>query len=280
MVSKNKDFPFDYYLKYLFKNKITKKKFIKFSKEVFKIIEELKKNKPKEIKSKIIGNVVVPREDNGKKKNFYDLFAFHELSLFSKYITLKNNFKFALDVGANLGLHTIVLSNLGYKTKSFEADPDTFKKLRKNLKNNNCKNYEIYNFAISDFNGKSKFYQIKDNLTANTLENTSKKIYGKHEVINVKVRKIQNYLPKSNSIIKLDVEGSEYDILKTINFTKNSFKKKFFFEVNDIASAKKIFDFMKINNLKFYVEKNGWKTIKQFSNMPKSWKDGSILIDN
>ena len=65
------------------------------------------------------------------KKNFYDLFAFHELSLFSKYIKLKNNFKFALDVGANLGLHTIVLSNLGYKTKSFEADPDTFKKLRK-----------------------------------------------------------------------------------------------------------------------------------------------------
>ena len=43
MVSKNKDFPFDYYLKYLLENKITKKKFIKFSKEVFKIIEELKK---------------------------------------------------------------------------------------------------------------------------------------------------------------------------------------------------------------------------------------------
>ena len=51
MVSKNKDFPFDYYLKYLLENKITKK-FIKFSKEVFKIIEELKKISQKKLNLK------------------------------------------------------------------------------------------------------------------------------------------------------------------------------------------------------------------------------------
>ncbi len=259
MILKNTKYPFDYYLNYLLKKEVTKVKFDKLSEEVFEIIKDLKKNKPKEIRSRILGNIIVPLEDNGKKKNFYDLFAFHELSLFAKYIKLKKNFKVALDVGANLGLHTIILTRLGYKVKSFEADPETFKKLKKTLKSNVCKNYKLYNFAISNFNGKSKFYQIKDNLTANTLENTSKKIYGKHKVIKVNVRKILNFLPQTNFIIKLDVEGSEYDILKTISFKKKRIKKKIFFEVNDSGSARKIYDFMKQNNLKFYVERKNWR---------------------
>ena len=276
---KNLEYPFDYYLNYLLKKKVSKEQFKKFSKEVFKIINLLKKEKPKKIRSKILGNIIIPKEDNGKKKNFYDLFAFHELSLFTKYIQLKKNFRFALDVGANLGLHTIVLSRLGYKVKSFEADPDTFKKLKKNLKSNMCKNYTLYKFAISNFSGKSKFYQVKDNLTANTLENTSKKIYGKFKMINVNVRKINNYVPKSNSLIKLDVEGSEYDILKTLKLKKGNTSKKIFIEINDYTSAKKIYEFMRTNNLNFYVEQNKWRRIKQLSQMPKSWKQGSVLLD-
>ncbi len=104
----------------------------------------------------------------------------------------------------------------------------SIKEYKKTLKSNVCKNYKLYNFAISNFNGKSKFYQIKDNLTANTLENTSKKVYDKHKVIKVNVRKILNFLPQTNFIIKLDVEGSEYDILNTISFKKKKIKKKFF----------------------------------------------------
>ena len=94
------------------------------------------------------------------------------MSLFAKYIKLKNKFNYALDIGANLGLHTIILSRLGYNVKSFEADPTTFKKLKINLERNLCQNYKIYNFALSDFNGSSKFYQVTDNLTPNTFENS------------------------------------------------------------------------------------------------------------
>ena len=102
----------------------------------------MKKKKIKIIKSQYLGNIVVPNTDNGKKKNFYDLFAFHELSLFAKYIQLKNKFKYALDVGANLGLHTIILCRLGYKVKSFEADPSTLK-LQRNLKKSMQKLYDL-----------------------------------------------------------------------------------------------------------------------------------------
>ena len=45
MKVKNLDYPFDYYLNFLLKKKISKEKFKKFSKEVFKIINLLKKKK-------------------------------------------------------------------------------------------------------------------------------------------------------------------------------------------------------------------------------------------
>ena len=40
------------------------------------------------------------------------------------------------DIGANIGLHTIVLSKLGYKVDSYEPDEKHFKLLIKNLKKN------------------------------------------------------------------------------------------------------------------------------------------------
>ena len=272
------EYPFDKYIKILLQKKITKQSFQKYSNEVFKLIEIMKKKKIKIIKSQYLGNIVVPNTDNGKKKNFYDLFAFHELSLFAKYIQLKNKFKYALDVGANLGLHTIILCRLGYKVKSFEADPSTFRKLQRNLKKNLCKNYTIYNLAISDFNGRSKFYQITDNLTANTLENTSKQVYGKYKTINVNVKTINKFLPNSNTLIKLDVEGAEYNILKSINFSKK-YNRKIFFEVNNNISSKQIFNLIKLKNLKCFSELNVWKKVKYLSQMPSSWKHGSVLID-
>ena len=220
MIKKNFEFPFDYYINYLLKNKISKRKYQQLSKEVYGIINQLKKNNPSIIKSKILGNIIVTKEDNGKKRNFYDLFSFNELSLFSMYIKHKKKYKIAFDIGANLGLHSIVLSKLGYQVKSFEPDPDTYKKLKKNLKINKCKNYKLYNFAISNFYGKSNFFQIKDNLTANTLQNSSKKVYGKFKTIKVNVKKIDRYLSNENSLIKLDVEGSEYNILNSINYKK------------------------------------------------------------
>tara|TARA_Y100000591_G_scaffold192681_1_gene166671 strand:- start:57 stop:272 length:216 start_codon:yes stop_codon:yes gene_type:complete len=67
---KNLEYPFDYYLNYLLKKKVSKEQFKKFSKEVFKIINLLKKEKPKKIRSKILGNIIIPKEDNGKKKKF------------------------------------------------------------------------------------------------------------------------------------------------------------------------------------------------------------------
>ena len=143
---------------------------------------------------------------------------------------------------------------------------------------NSCKNYKLYNFAISDFNGTSKFYQVKNNLTANTLESSSKKIYGKYKIINVKVKKLNKYIPQENCLIKLDVEGAEFNILKTLKYSKK-LKKKIFFEVNDNVSAKKIFDFIKLYKLKCLAELNGWKEIKKLRQMPTSWKQGSVLLD-
>ena len=274
----NEKFPFDFYINYLLSKKVNKIIFLKFSEEVFAIIKILKKKKIRIIKSHFFGNIIVPNADNGRK-TFYDLFAFHELSLFVQYYKLKKNFSFAIDVGANLGIHTIILTRLGYKVSAFEPDNSTFKKLKKTLKINKCKNFNLYNLALSDFIGKSKFYQIKDNLTANTLSNSTKKTYGNRKIINVNVSKISNFLPNKDILIKIDAEGSEFNILKTINWNKQ-YKISIYLEINDKESAEKIFNYLKLNKLKCRCEINNWKVAYNKNQLPNNWRQGSVLIQN
>jgi hypothetical protein len=39
-------------------------------------------------------------------------------------------------MGANLSLHTIILSKLGIKVDSYEPDPNIYNQFKKNIKNN------------------------------------------------------------------------------------------------------------------------------------------------
>ena len=58
------------------------------------------------------------------------LFGIDEIIIFSFYYLLKKKkFKSAADLGANIGLHSIVLSKLGYNVKSYEPDTQHYKKM-------------------------------------------------------------------------------------------------------------------------------------------------------
>lgn len=63
-----------------------------------------------------------------------DLFGMNELILFSYYeMTIGTKYSKVLDLGANIGLHTIFLTLLGGKVTSIEPDPTTFQILSENV---------------------------------------------------------------------------------------------------------------------------------------------------
>lgn len=147
------------------------------------------------------------------RKNKNDLhiisphYEFKELEVFKD---LLKNSKIIFDVGAHIGKYSIMSSNLNPKSKvyAFEGERDNAKILSINKKINHLKNLQVINKALSNRIGKVKFYLSQTGLMT-TKSNNFK---------SVETETIDNFLEKNKigyiDLIKIDVDGSELDVLK------------------------------------------------------------------
>jgi hypothetical protein len=76
------------------------------------------------------GRLVFPYHNMGAVDSL-NLFDIDELIIFSFYWANRNRYKRVVDIGANIGLHSILLSKCGYEVRSFEPDPEHFKILQR-----------------------------------------------------------------------------------------------------------------------------------------------------
>lgn len=133
-----------------------------------------------------------------------------------------------LDIGANIGYYTILAAkNVGKKGKVYAIEPAkySYSLLKKNIKLNNLKNVKLYNIAFGDYNGKLKIY-IEEASNYNSPIPVGKK----NEIEVVPCYKIDTFFKKMKrkpDIIKIDVEGYEYNILKGAEKTLNHVEKIF-----------------------------------------------------
>jgi FkbM family methyltransferase len=124
----------------------------------------------------------------------------------------------ALDIGANIGNHSIFLSNYFYKTFSFEPNPITFDVLTINSKYAvENKNIYLFNFGLSDKKNSLPFQIDSTNMGGSrviTNKNKSKNL-NKQIIIELKKADDLEFLRKEKiSLIKIDVEGHELSVLK------------------------------------------------------------------
>jgi len=129
------------------------------------------------------------------------------------------------DIGAHYGFFTLLVQDLmdnvrdGF-TISFEPSPKTFAILEKNIEE--FDNRVIRNAAVGQNVGTAKFYEFENELYSenNSLEpkNFKAKNWFKNETatpINIPITTIDElakaFLP---TLIKIDVEGGEFDVLK------------------------------------------------------------------
>ena len=145
---------------------------------------------------------------------------------------IKNNTWF-VDIGSNIGLYSLNISNLNnkykkVKTLSIEPNPKIYQRLKKNYKllvsqNKFVRNnFLLKNFAIGD---KEEIGNIDMKVPhANVKIIKNKKFNVKKNIIKVKIIKLSSLLKKYKikniSCIKIDTEGYEFKILN------NFFKKK------------------------------------------------------
>jgi FkbM family methyltransferase len=225
--------------------------------------------------SKSLGLVKLRYFKMGKLNPSY-LLGYNELIIFSFYLFNKKKYQNFIDVGANIGLHSIFFDKFNVNVKSFEPDEYHFKELKRNLLLNKTKNVIPYKFAVSNKNGNKTFVRVCDNTTGSHLIGKKKNPYGKLEKFKVKTVNLNRFL-NGTCLVKIDAEGSEVDILKSIK-KENFLNNDYILEINNSKNALKIFNLSKKNKTNIFSQKIGWKKVESINDLPIHHTEGSIII--
>ena len=249
-----------------------------FSKKVYQSkIKEItnnfiKKSQTSTLNLSEIGiDALLPFQKVGKNGSTFDLLAIEDLELFNLYKKIASNGNILVDIGANIGLHSLIWNKYGGISHGYEPDPSTFKKGIELFKLNNLnlkeaekdnikvlseKNLYYYNTAIGNDEQKNfeEFVRFRDNPTGNHLMGRKNNLYGNYEVIKVPIVNI-NSISRDVNYIKIDAEGADLEILSQIL----SLKKSIFKKLNSIylcdwrdTNAAGMLNLASKNNLKIY----------------------------
>ena len=221
------------------------------------------------------GELIFPYHKMGAVDSL-NLFDLDELIIFSFYWINRKRYRRVMDVGANIGLHSVLMSKCGYEVQSYEPDPTHFEILTKNLRLNECKSVKAVNAALSDKNGEMEFVRVLGNTTGSHLAGSKLNPYGDLERFPVKVVEFQSRMGWGD-LIKLDVEGHEKEILlytKPEDWTNTDA----LIEIENANNAKAIYEHFKDMGIRLFAQKISWKEVRKVEDMPTSYYEGTLFI--
>lgn len=128
---------------------------------------------------------------------------------------------FILDCGANIGISVLYFKKLypGARIIAFEPNPETFKLLERNVRQNNLRGVQLVNAAVGDSDGEMAFY-VNDDPTFWSLSDTGiANAYAGPagwKTITVPRVRLSSYMTEPIDYLKLDIEGMEEIVLHEI----------------------------------------------------------------
>lgn len=150
---------------------------------------------------------------------------------FKKLLDISDNTKIVFDIGAHIGLCTLPLTHLTNRVFSFEASPTNLRYLNNHININNCSNVTIVPYLVGKKNSEIiDFYDTGDGSGIPSIVNL--KFKKKNIVINhIKVKQINldNFVKENfiiPDVIKIDVEGSEFNVLDGAKLILKSYRPK------------------------------------------------------
>jgi FkbM family methyltransferase len=158
-----------------------------------------------------------------------------------------------IDIGAQTGNMSVAYSLFADKVISFEPNPATFEVLEKNSQLN--PNIQPFNYAISDEEGPLTFHYSDYGFCNGGFATRTQfgvGVTGHKVPIDVWAINLEKFLQENNietgdiSLIKIDAEGHDKDILKTITNLISSHKPVLITEIYNGLNSNEITDLLDI----------------------------------
>ena len=221
------------------------------------------------------GNIILPYERMGAIDSL-DLFGLDELIIFAFYFINRKVYHRVADIGANIGIHSIILNKCGYTVESYEPDPSHFQKLERNVSLNNLGKCTLHQKAVSDFDGVMQFVRVLGNTTSSHLAGAKPNPYGELQRFDVQTVDIGEMVHRFD-LLKIDAEGHEGTLFKAIKIDA-WLSLDAFVEIGSPENARIVYDRFTGTAINMFAQKLGWKVIKDFKDMPSNYRDGSIFV--
>jgi FkbM family methyltransferase len=172
-------------------------------------------------KASILRNLIL---SNGRKMGFHIAsFDRRTLKLLYREIFVRQHYYFhsdsdaprIVDCGANIGMASLYFKWLYPKARvmAFEPDPGTFQMLLRNIADNRL-DIEAHNCALWDKDGELDFFTSEREPGSLLMSADNFRTHA--TAIKVPARKLSAFIHDPVDFLKMDVEGSEYCILKEL----------------------------------------------------------------
>ena len=215
--------------------------------------------------NKSVGNIprFVPTQKSflGKTLFIHDISSYHlgELEIFKNEVykfNSRNDKPVIIDGGANLGMSVIYFKEL-YPNSSiiaFEPDPHIFDYLKRNIKSFGYQDVKIINKAVWVRDETISF--LKEGGAGGRIQEVEEST--DHEFVEVECIRLKQFLMEGRvDFLKLDIEGSEYEVLKdcadSLNQVANLFIEYHSF-VNKAQELHKILDIIAAAGFRYHLK--------------------------
>lgn len=162
-----------------------------------------------------------------------------------------------LDCGANIGLSVLYFKKNypNCKIIAFEPDKDISGVLLSNIANNSIKNVRVIQKAV---------WINEDNLHFQSDGALGGKITSRPEGITVPAVRLKDFLNQEIALLKIDIEGAEYEVIKDCENELHNVKN-IFIEYHSLPNEKQMLDeiltILSNSGFKYYI-KEAWENQK------------------
>ena len=167
---------------------------------------------------------------------------------------------FILDCGANIGVSILYFKSLYPQSRviAFEPEPEAFKLLEFNIRQNNLSGVELVNAAVSNITGEIDFFVPEPASLGSAGVKNSWHRPDNHKTIRVPAVKLSSYINEPIDMLKIDVEGMEEIVLmeveKRLEFVKNIRMEFHGCPTNQSNDLERILSILNRNHFKFMIK--------------------------